>query len=165
MKTRLLAQLKIPVATLLLAVGFVLAVSGCETLKAAWHRPATQTGVVGLKKAAFSFASAAAAESVRQLATTGAVDPAKVATVGGAAALWTAASYIRTLQATPEALDNAAVAAQLEAAGIPPERAAPLADALTTNAQLLTTKGVPPDHAAELTAAAFDAAAAAIQAK
>lgn len=152
MKTKLLATLTLCAA-----------LAGCATVTNLWNRPETQTGVEGLKQAAFSFASAAAAESVRQFASTGQVDPAKVATVGGAAALWTAASYIRTLQGTPNALDNWAVADKLEAAGIAPARAALLADSVTTNAELLITKGVPRDEAAELTAAAFDAAAKAIQ--
>jgi hypothetical protein len=146
-------------ATLILCAAF----AGCATVTQLWQRPETQTGVEGLKKAAFSFASAAAAESVRQFGSTGAVDPAKVATVGGAAALWTAASYIRTLQATQFALDNTAIADKLEAAGIPWEKAAPLAEAVSSNAEVLRSRGVPRDEAAELTAAAFDAAAAAIQ--
>jgi len=152
MKTRILAIL-IAVATL----------SSCATVTKLWHRPETQAGVEGLKQAVFSFAFAAATESVRQLTTTGKVDPTRVGVVGGAAALWTSANYIRQLQSTPDALSPDAVANQLSSAGISQADAQKLADAIMSNAKILTAQGIPPDAANELTAAAFDAAAKKIQ--
>ena len=161
----MLPRLKLLAAAGLLSLTIAFGVTGCESLKAVWHRPETQTGVEGLTKSAFAFASAAAAESVRQLATTGTVDAPKVAMVGGAAALWTAANYIRQLQGTASVLDTAATAAQLAAAGIPAAHAATLADAITSNAQVLAAQGVNPNAASEINASAFDAAAAAIAGK
>jgi hypothetical protein len=151
------------VATILLVVVLSTCLVGCETLKNVWSRPQTQAGVEGLTQAVFSFASAAAAESVRQLADTGKIEPNKVAIVGGAAALWTAASYLRQLHSTPAVMDPAATANQLVAAGIPPGEALPLACAITSNAELLVAQGLSQDAASEVTASAFDAAARVIQ--
>lgn len=163
MKTNILSRLKTAVASLLLAGVFSLGLCGCETLSSLWNRPETQESVTGLKKAAWSFAYAAAAETARQVASGQTVDMPKVAMVGGAAALWTSASYIRQLQATKSVLDAQATAKQLEAAGIPPDQAGQLAGVITSNAQTLVAKGVDPNVASEINAAAFDAAAKAIQ--
>lgn len=139
------------------------ALTGCATVTKLWNRPGTQEGVEGLKQAAFSFAFAAGSEAVRQVASGAEVDLPKVAMVGGAAALYTSANYIRQLQATKAVLAPQATAQQLEAAGIPPADAEALARAITANAKVLTAQGVSPDAASEINAAAFDAAAKAIQ--
>lgn len=148
---------------LLLAACAAFALTGCETVSKLWNRPETQVGIEGLTKAAFSFAFAAGTEAARQVATGQTVDAPKVALVGGAAALYTAASYIRQLQATKAVLDANATAKQLEAGGIPALDAEALARAITANAKLLTAQGVPADRASEINASAFDAAAKAIQ--
>jgi hypothetical protein len=138
---------------------------GCAQLTQFAQRPAAKASIELLKQAAFSFAAAAAADSVKQLATNGKVDASRAGMAGGAAALWTAAAYIRQLQNTGDVLDPQANAAQLAAAGLPPDSAQALAAAVTANARALAARGVPPDAASEITASAFDAAAKAIQEK
>lgn len=148
---------------ILAAVILCAAVAGCARLSEFMARPVPRASVEVLKEAAFSFAAASAAEAARQFASTGKVDSTRVGMVGGAAALWTAAKYLRQLQATPAALDPESTAEQIAAAGISRDEALRLAAAVTANARALTTHGVPADEANELTAAAFDAAAKAIQ--
>lgn len=137
--------------------------TGCETVRNLYAKPETKAVIDAAKEAAFAATSAAAGEAVRQLSTGQQVNGAKIAMVSGAAALYTAANYVRQLQATKAVLDEKATAAHLAAAGIPPAEASTLAGEITATARSLTAKGVPPDVASEINASAFDARAKAIQ--
>jgi len=142
----------------------VVSLAGCETLKNLYAKPETQAALEGVKQMAFSAAYAGGTEAARQVATGEQFNGGKVAIVSGAAALYTAAGYIRQLQSTKAVLDPWATEKELLAAGLPKADATKLAETITSNAQLLKAQGVPADEASEINAQAFDAAAAAIQA-
>lgn len=148
---------------LILLIAITIPFTGCETVKSIWNHPETQKIAEGLKQSAYSFAYAAGTEAAREIVTGEKFNAPKVGIVGGAAALYTAAIYIRQLQGTNAVLNPIATAQKLQESGIPLGEAIPLANAITANAKVLESNGIKADVASEINASAFDAAAKAIQ--
>lgn len=164
MKSKILSlSLALSIASLSVFPGCAVMQKAGNSVTAWFQNPKTQAGIEALEQAAFSFAMTAGLAAVEQLATTGRVDYAKSAMTGGAAALYTSASYIRQLQGTKEVLNASETARKLEEAGLPTQAAQDTAKIITDNAASLAAKGIPADKASEINASAFDAAALAIQ--
>lgn len=134
-----------------------------NSLSAWWHKPETQEKAESLKEAIFSVAMAAGTEAVRELATGGNIDKGRLGMVAGAATLYTAANYLRTLQSTDNVISNDAISQKLIAAGVPPQNVTTLSEIISGNASSLVSQGVSGNAANELSASAFDAAALEIQ--
>jgi hypothetical protein len=157
---------------LLLVACAALSLTGCETVQKTgtqalwwWNQPKTQERIAVMADAAYKAAFAAGLSAVDDLAKGQPVNIPKASMAGGAAALYTAASYIRTLQGTSSVINPSETAAKLQEAGIPQTDAEKLASIITAKASELQRQGVPADKASEINASAFDAAAALIQSR
>jgi hypothetical protein len=154
------------------AILSIICLGGCATVQKfgtqalwLWNQPTTQEKVAVMADAAYKAAFAAGLSAVDDFAKGEKVNLPKAAMAGGAAALYTAASYVRTLQGTSQVINPTDTATKLEEAGIAKSDAEKLADIITSKASELQRQGMPADKASEINASAFDAAAAFIQSK